>query len=103
MTDLVQPLNGGNFLHQKGPGPDCGSLLDRFSLKGKTAIVTGAGGGIGLSVAHAFAELGANVAIWYNSNASAHERAKEISERYGVICKCQEFEKDSRHKLNAEM
>ena len=88
MTDLVQPLNGGNFIHQEGPGLSCGSLLDRFSLKGKTAVVTGAGGGIGLSVAQAFAELGANVAIWYNSNESAHDRAKEISEKYGVKCKC---------------
>lgn len=86
MADLVQPLNGGNFIHQQGPGLDCGSLLDRFSLKGKTAVVTGAGGGIGLSVAQAFAELGANVAIWYNSNESAHDRAREIVERYGVKC-----------------
>jgi len=88
MTDLVQPLNGGNFIHQEGPGSGCSSLLDRFSLKGKTAVVTGAGGGIGLSVAQAFAELGANVAIWYNSNESAHDRAKEISEKYGVKCQC---------------
>lgn len=87
MADLVQPLNGGNFIHQQGPGSDCGSLLDRFSLKGKTAVVTGAGGGIGLSVAQAFAELGANVAIWYNTNESAHDRAREIAERYGVKCK----------------
>jgi sorbose reductase len=88
MTDLVQPLNGGNFIHQEGPGSACSSLLDRFSLRGKTAVVTGAGGGIGLSVAQAFAELGANVAIWYNSNESAHDRAKEISEKYSVKCKC---------------
>jgi sorbose reductase len=86
MTDLVQPLKGGNFIHQEGPGSSIGSLLDRFSLKGKTAVVTGAGGGIGLSVAQAFAELGANVAIWYNSNESAHDRASEISEKYGVKC-----------------
>lgn len=86
MANLTQPLNGGNFLHQQGPGPDCGTLLDRLSLKGETAIVTGAGGGIGLSVAQAFAELGANVAIWYNTNEAAHDRAREISERYGVQC-----------------
>jgi sorbose reductase len=91
MTDLVQPLKGGNFIHQEGPGSSCGSLLGRFSLKGKTAVVTGAGGGIGLSVAQAFAELGANVAIWYNSNESAHDRAGEISEKYGVKCKCRTF------------
>jgi sorbose reductase len=91
MANLVQPLKGGNFIHQEGPGSSCGSLLDHFSLKSKTAVVTGAGGGIGLSVAQAFAELGANVAIWYNSNESAHDRAGETSEKYGVKCKCRTF------------
>lgn len=90
MADLANPLNDGSFIHQYGPGPDCGSLLDRFSLKGKTAIVTGAGGGIGLSVAQAFAELGANVAIWYNTNEAAHQKADGISKRYGVKCRWKE-------------
>lgn len=99
MADLINPLNGGNFIHQDGPGPNCGSLLDRFSLKGKTAVVTGAGGGIGLSVAQAFAELGANVAIWYNTNDSAHQKADDISKRYGVKCRC----KHCRHGLNAAL
>ncbi len=35
-----------------------------FSLKHKTAIVSGSGAGIGLQVVQAFAEAGANVAIW---------------------------------------
>lgn len=38
-------------------------LLDRFRLDGKTAIVTGAGRGIGAGCALAFAELGANVVV----------------------------------------
>jgi NAD(P)-dependent dehydrogenase (short-subunit alcohol dehydrogenase family) len=37
-------------------------LADAFSLKGKTAVVTGAGGGIGTAIALAFAEAGARVA-----------------------------------------
>lgn len=61
-------------------------VLPLFSLKGKTAIVSGAGAGIGLAVADAFAESGANVAIWYNSNAKAIERAQAIAEKWGVVC-----------------
>ena len=38
-------------------------ILDRFSLAGKTALVTGAGQGIGQAYAMALAEAGAHVAI----------------------------------------
>ncbi len=38
-------------------------ILDRFSLAGKTALVTGAGQGIGQAYAMALAEAGADVAI----------------------------------------
>lgn len=61
-------------------------VLPLFSLKGKTAIVSGAGAGIGLAVANALAEAGANVAIWYNGNKKAVERAQEISDKWGVTC-----------------
>lgn len=43
------------------------NVLEQFRLDGKTAIVTGAADGIGLSVAEGLAEAGANVALWYNS------------------------------------
>ena len=61
-------------------------VLPLFSLKGKTAIVTGAGAGIGYAVADCFAEAGADVIIWYNSNPKAHEAAEEIVKRWGVKC-----------------
>ena len=38
-------------------------LMDRFSLKGKKGFVTGGCGGIGRSVAAAWAEAGADVAL----------------------------------------
>ena len=38
------------------------NILDKFSLKSKTAIVTGAGGGIGRAICVAYAEAGAAVA-----------------------------------------
>ena len=69
------------------PKPDISySVKDLFSLKGKTAIITGGGSGIGLAVSQAYAEAGANVVMIYNSSPSAIDRAKETAEEYGVKC-----------------
>ncbi|PGH36653.1 hypothetical protein GX50_00515 [[Emmonsia] crescens] len=82
------PIADGKFrTDNTHPSSSSGGILALFSLKGKTAIVTGAGAGIGLAVAHALAEAGANVAIWYNSNKATIERAAEIEKKYGVKCR----------------
>lgn len=82
----LSPLVGGNFTHAVERNVECGPIWQRFSLKGKTAIVTGGAAGIGLSVAQGLAEMGANVAIWYNTNKKGPDRAKEIEQKYGVKC-----------------
>ena len=79
-------MSGGNFSHNNTVAPKDERVLPLFSLKGRTAIVSGAGAGIGLAVAQGFAEAGANVAIWYNSNKKAIERAQAIEKTYGVQC-----------------
>lgn len=81
------PIAQGNFRHNNNTYTGESSVMKMFSLKGKTAIVTGAGAGIGLSVAHALAEAGANIAIWYNSNKQALEEAAKIEQTYGVQCR----------------
>lgn len=43
-------------------------VLESFSLKGKTALVTGGGTGIGLGIAQGLAEAGASIACVYNSH-----------------------------------
>lgn len=44
--------------------------LDRtFGLRNKTALITGATGGIGTSIAHAFAQAGANLVVASNDDA----------------------------------
>ncbi|KAK6334103.1 hypothetical protein TWF696_002605 [Orbilia brochopaga] len=63
-----------------------------LSLKGKTAIVTGGGDGFGLAIAEAFAEAGANIALWYNNNKSAVEKATTLSKSYNVTCKAYRVE-----------
>ncbi|KAI5924724.1 short chain dehydrogenase [Camillea tinctor] len=80
-------MKDGAFKHDNMPAPKTDLVMPLFSLKGRTAIVSGAGSGIGLAIAHAFAEAGANVAIWYNSNKKALEKAAEIEEKYGVQCR----------------
>lgn len=43
------------------------NVLEQFKLHGKVVVVNGAADGIGLAVAEAMVEAGANVAMWYNS------------------------------------
>lgn len=82
----LNPLQGGNFIHTDERQENAGPIMQRFSLRGKTAIVTGAAAGIGWAVAQALAEMGANIAIWYNTNKKGPMRAEEIQTRYGVKC-----------------
>jgi len=65
--EMDNAMKGGEFRHYNTKPPESkgNHVLPLFSLKGKTAIISGAGAGIGLAVAQSFAEAGANVVIWY--------------------------------------
>ena len=54
-----------------------------FSLENKTAIVTGAGSGIGQAIAVRFAQAGAHVAIWDISQEAADSTLTLITENGG--------------------
>lgn len=54
-------------------------LLDRFSLEGRVALVTGAGRGIGAACAKALAEAGADVAITARTAEQLEGVATEVS------------------------
>ena len=85
MDDAV--TKSGLFKHYNTSPPTSKRIFPLFSLAGKTAIISGAGAGIGLAVARGYAEAGANVIIWFHSNKEAHDRAKEISQEFDVACK----------------
>ena len=55
-----------------------------MQLKGKTAVITGSTSGIGLGIAHAFAEAGANIVL--NGLGSAEENAAAVKdvEKHGT-------------------
>ncbi len=59
------------------------NILDQFKLTGKKAFVTGGARGIGKSIATAFAQAGADVAIVDLDFATAQQTAKEL-EQFGV-------------------
>jgi 7-alpha-hydroxysteroid dehydrogenase len=66
------------------------SVLDRFDLTGKAAIVTGAGRGIGAACALAFADAGADVVLAARTKEQLDEVAEQIATqgRHGVVVPC---------------
>lgn len=85
---MTESIQNGVFRRFNTTAPADTGVMSLFRLTGRTAIISGAGGGIGLAVAKAFAEAGANVAIWYNSNDEAIARAADIEKTFNVKCNC---------------
>lgn len=58
------------------------NIFDNFSLKGKTAIITGAARGIGYAIAECYSQAGADIAILDYQVELAKESAKLLSANY---------------------
>lgn len=61
-------------------------IRELFSLKGKTAIITGGSRGLGLMMAEGFAEAGANLVICSRNLEQCEEAARRIRDAAGVEC-----------------
>lgn len=62
-----------------------GTGSDRFDLSGGRALITGAGSGLGLAMAKAFAEHGARVAVLDKDPAAAERGAARVGEAGGPV------------------
>jgi NAD(P)-dependent dehydrogenase (short-subunit alcohol dehydrogenase family) len=62
------------------------SVLDRFRLDGKVALVTGGARGLGKTMATALAHAGADVAVAARSLGPCEETAKEVGSVTGRTC-----------------
>ncbi|KAE8153018.1 hypothetical protein BDV25DRAFT_150087 [Aspergillus avenaceus] len=60
------------------------NVLAQLRLNGKVVVITGAADGIGYAVAEAMAEANAHIAMWYNSNDAAVEKAKGLATTHGI-------------------
>lgn len=68
------------------------NVLQQFSMKDKVVAVTGASDGIGYAVAEAIAEAGGNVALLYNSNKAAEEKAPQLAKEHNIKAKAYQLE-----------
>ena len=77
------------------------NVFEQLSLKNRVAIITGAADGIGFAAAEAMAEAGAHVALWYNSNPAAVEKAKQLAATHGVKAQAYQVEVSSPEKVQS--
>jgi len=75
------------------------SILDRFRLDGKTALVTGAASGLGAAIAIALAEAGASVAC-HGNRRPASQTCEQIR---ALGCKAESFSADLGSADGAEL
>ncbi len=62
------------------------SILDLFKLNGQVALIIGGNRGLGLTMAKALAEAGANICIAARSEKENKEAEDAIHQSYGVEC-----------------
>ncbi|PYI06986.1 oxidoreductase [Aspergillus sclerotiicarbonarius CBS 121057] len=67
--------------------PNDAPVQKLFDLTGKVVAITGGARGIGLTVATAYAEAGAQIAILYRTTTSAPKTAEDLASKYNTLCR----------------
>jgi NAD(P)-dependent dehydrogenase (short-subunit alcohol dehydrogenase family) len=62
------------------------SIAELFSLRGRVALVTGGSKGLGLSIAHGFAQAGATTILAGRDESTAGASAREVADASGEEC-----------------
>jgi NAD(P)-dependent dehydrogenase (short-subunit alcohol dehydrogenase family) len=76
---MLISLSGVNVMPDSDEVVSAKSMLERFRLDGRTAMVTGGGSGIGRAFCHALGEAGAAIAVVDISGESAETVAGELA------------------------
>jgi len=63
------------------------SILDLFRLNGQTALITGGNRGLGLAMAQALAEAGANIVIAARDEETNRQAEESLKARYDIECR----------------
>ncbi|MED7789434.1 SDR family oxidoreductase [Francisella sp. 19X1-34] len=71
-----------------------------FDLKGKTALIMGGSSGIGRTIAEAFCEYGANIAIASNDFVALEQTKKDFEAKFGVNILIDYFDATSCESIN---
>ena len=76
-------------------------ILQLFGLHGQTALITGGNRGLGLAMAQALAEAGANIVIAARDEAANREAVDKLKTQYGIACISTVCEVTDEQRVNA--
>ncbi|RAL07925.1 short chain dehydrogenase [Aspergillus homomorphus CBS 101889] len=99
VADSNQPREGFPRPFPETPS----NVLQQFQMDGKVVVVTGAADGIGYAVAEAMAEARGHVALWYNSNDVAVEKAEGLAKLHGVKALAYKVDVSDPEKIQAAL